>query len=60
MARLTPATPSFMDAKPLPDIPPGQDVRVTAGQQRAAAAELNGRLADSRKWYENVRKEFAQ
>lgn len=53
-----PVEPSFMQAVPLPPVPPDESPKVTAFKARSHAGMLNSRLTESRVWYGGVRKSY--
>lgn len=55
-----PEPPVCMSAVPLPPIEVGMDAREALARHRAALRGANGRLECSRKWYTDVRAQYAK
>ena len=60
LSRQLPPAPTLMSPVVTPSIKAKQDARTVASDARKALKEANGRLVDSRTWYEKLRAEMAQ
>lgn len=55
-----PAPPAYMQPVPVPNVHKGQDARQAVAQARQSLSQANGRLTESRSWYETLRKDYAK
>lgn len=60
LSRQLPPAPTMMSPVATPSIQPKQDARTVASDARKALKEANGRLRDSRSWYDKLREGMAQ
>lgn len=49
-----PPAPAYMAPVAVPDVISGDDVRLSLARHRAALVTANGRLTQSRAWYEQL------